>query len=70
MRSRSAVSAVLIGPRRPEHLADPLAGADVELSGDILDRIDDIVPPDTDVNPDDFFINPTPPITDKLLLRR
>jgi aryl-alcohol dehydrogenase-like predicted oxidoreductase len=64
------VSSVLLGPRRPEHLTDLLAGSDVELSGDILDRIDEIVPPGVDVNPDDFYINPTPPITDKRLRRR
>jgi len=70
VRAHPAVTAVLIGPRRPEHLADLLAGADVELSDDILDRIDDIVPPGVDVNPDDIFINPTPPIADKRLRRR
>ncbi|GII59872.1 aldo/keto reductase [Planotetraspora thailandica] len=70
VRAHPAVTAVLIGPRRPEHLADLLAGADVELSDDLLDRIDDIVPPGTDVNPGDFFIDPTPPITDKRLRRR
>jgi aryl-alcohol dehydrogenase-like predicted oxidoreductase len=70
VRAHPAVSAVLIGPRRPEHLTDLLAGADVELGGDILDQIDAIVPPGVDVNPDDFFINPTPAITDKRLRRR
>ncbi|MGW1727574.1 aldo/keto reductase [Streptomyces sp. NPDC002306] len=70
VRSHPAVSAVLIGPRTPEHLADLLAGADVELTGDILDRVDAIVPPGVDVNPDDFFVNPPPPITDKRLRRR
>ncbi|MGW5431953.1 aldo/keto reductase [Streptomyces sp. NPDC004059] len=70
VRSHPAVTAVLIGPRRPEQLADLLSGADVELSDDILDRIDAIVPPGVDVNPDDFFIDPTPPITDKRLRRR
>ncbi|MGW6954110.1 aldo/keto reductase [Streptomyces chartreusis] len=70
VRAHPAVTAVLIGPRRPEHLSDLLAGADVELSDDILDRIDDIVPPGVDVNPGDFYIDPTPPITDKRLRRR
>ena len=32
-----------------EHLDDLLAGADVALTDDILDRIDEIVPPGTDV---------------------
>ncbi|MET9044195.1 aldo/keto reductase [Streptomyces sp. NPDC002387] len=70
VRAHPAVTAVLIGPRRPEQLDDLLAGADVELDGDILDRIDAIVPPGVDVNPDDFYIDPTPPITDKRLRRR
>jgi hypothetical protein len=32
-----------------EHLDDLLAGVDVTLSGELLDRIDEIVPPGTDV---------------------
>jgi len=70
VRAHPAVTSVLIGPRRPEHLADLLAGAEVELGDDLLDRIDAIVPPGTDVNPEDFYIDPTPPITDKRLRRR
>ena len=70
VRSHPAVTSVLIGPRRPEHLADLLAGVDVELGDDILDQIDDIVPPGVDLNPDDFYIDPTPAITDKQLRRR
>ncbi|MBX7553369.1 aldo/keto reductase [Streptomyces sp. tea 10] len=70
VRSHPAVTSVLIGPRRPEQLADLLTGADVELGDDILDQIDDIVPPGVDVNPDDFYIDPTPPITDRRLRRR
>jgi len=70
VRAHPAVSAVLIGPRRPEHLADLLAGADVQLGDDLLDRIDEIVAPGVDVNRDDFYIDPTPPITDKRLRRR
>ncbi|MFF9128494.1 aldo/keto reductase [Streptomyces sp. NPDC014889] len=60
VRAHPAVTAVLIGPRRPEHLSDLLAGADVELGDDILDRIDDIVPPGVDINPGDFYIDPHP----------
>ena len=70
VRAHPAVTAVLIGPRRPEHLADLLAGVDVELEDDLLDRIDEIVAPGVDVNPGDFYIDPTPPITDKRLRRR
>jgi aryl-alcohol dehydrogenase-like predicted oxidoreductase len=70
VRAHPAVTAVLIGPRRPEHLTDLLAGADVELGGDLLDRIDEIVPPGVDVNPGDLYIDPTPAITNARLRRR
>ena len=43
------VTSALIGPRTMEHLDDLLAGLDVTLTDDILDRIDEIVPPGTDV---------------------
>ena len=48
-----AVTAAIIGPRTMEHLESQLTAADVELSDDILDRIDEIVPPGTNVNPAD-----------------
>jgi aryl-alcohol dehydrogenase-like predicted oxidoreductase len=44
-----AVTSALIGPRTMSHLDDLLAGIDVTLSDEILDRIDGIVPPGTDV---------------------
>jgi aryl-alcohol dehydrogenase-like predicted oxidoreductase len=69
VRAHPAVTSVLIGPRRPEHLADLLAGADVELSVDILDRIDEIVPPGRDLNPDDIFYD-APALSNKRLRRR
>ncbi|MER8826881.1 aldo/keto reductase [Mesorhizobium sp. M0938] len=43
------VTSAIIGPRKMEHLDDLLAGADVVLSDEVLDRIDEIVPPGTDV---------------------
>ena len=45
------VTSALIGPRTMEQLDDLLAGIDVTLSDDILDRIDEIVPPGVDVAP-------------------
>jgi aryl-alcohol dehydrogenase-like predicted oxidoreductase len=45
-----AVTAAIIGPRTMEHLESQLTGADVELSDDVLDRIDQIVPPRTTIN--------------------
>ncbi|GLW11222.1 hypothetical protein Misp01_63500 [Microtetraspora sp. NBRC 13810] len=69
VRAHPAVTSVIIGPRRPEHLADLLAGADVELTGDVLDRIDEIVPPGVNLNQDDIYHTP-PPLSDKRLRRR
>ena len=34
-----AVTAAIIGPRTMEHLESQLPAADIELSGDVLDRI-------------------------------
>jgi aryl-alcohol dehydrogenase-like predicted oxidoreductase len=48
-----AVTAAIIGPRTMEHLESQLKAVDVELSDDVLDRIDEIVPPGTNVNPAD-----------------
>ena len=44
-----AVTSAIIGPRTMSHLDDLLAGIEVTLSDDILDRIDEIVPPGTDI---------------------
>jgi aryl-alcohol dehydrogenase-like predicted oxidoreductase len=48
-----AVTAAIIGPRTMEHLESQLSAADVELSEDVLDRIDEIVPPGVNLNPAD-----------------
>jgi aryl-alcohol dehydrogenase-like predicted oxidoreductase len=48
-----AITAAIIGPRTMEHLESQLSAADVELTADVLDRIDEIVPPGVDVNPND-----------------
>jgi aryl-alcohol dehydrogenase-like predicted oxidoreductase len=69
-RSHPAVTSVLIGPRTPGQLEDLLAGADAELSEDVLDRIDEIVPPGTEVNPADNYLAASPAIGDKRLRRR
>ena len=45
-----AVTSAIIGPRTMDQLTDVLAGADLRLSDDVLDRIDEIVPPGTNVN--------------------
>jgi aryl-alcohol dehydrogenase-like predicted oxidoreductase len=48
-----AVTAAIIGPRTMEHLESQLSAVDVELSDDVLDRIDEIVPPGTNVSEED-----------------
>src|SRR5258706_7179414 len=48
-----AVSAAIISPRTMEHLDSQLAAADTQLSEDLPDRIDEIVPPSTDIKAPD-----------------
>ncbi|GAA1605868.1 MULTISPECIES: aldo/keto reductase [Kribbella] len=64
-----AVTSAIIGPRTMEHLDDALAGVDVVLGDDVLDQIDKIVPPGTDVGRLDMDYD-TPPILDAGLRRR
>jgi aryl-alcohol dehydrogenase-like predicted oxidoreductase len=47
--SHPGVTSALLGARTMEQLDDLLAGVDVVLSDDVLDRIDEIVPPGTDI---------------------
>jgi aryl-alcohol dehydrogenase-like predicted oxidoreductase len=70
VRAHAAVTSVIIGPRTPEQLDDLLAGADVELTWDVLDRIDEIVPPGTELNPADQYVPAPRAIDDKGLRRR
>jgi aryl-alcohol dehydrogenase-like predicted oxidoreductase len=49
-----AVTAAIIGPRTLDHLEDQLKALEVELTDDLLDRIDEIVPPGVNVNPADI----------------
>ena len=54
-----AVTAAIIGPRTMEHLESQLTAAEVTLSEDVLDRIDEIVPPGVTISSGDvFFENP------------
>jgi aryl-alcohol dehydrogenase-like predicted oxidoreductase len=53
-----AVTAPIIGPRTMEQLTDVLAGADVRLTSDVLDRIDELVPPGSNVNKADAGYEP------------
>ncbi|HXC08914.1 MAG TPA: aldo/keto reductase [Steroidobacteraceae bacterium] len=52
------VTSAIIGPRTMQHLDDLLAGVDVVLSDEILDRIDKIVPPGVDIGPLQASYNP------------
>src|SRR3954453_19154736 len=63
-----AVTAAIIGPRTMEQLESQLGAAEVELSDDVLDRIDEIVPPGVNVNPGDAGY--TPPELDAKFRRR
>jgi aryl-alcohol dehydrogenase-like predicted oxidoreductase len=48
-----AVTAAIIGPRTMEQLESQLPALDVSLDDELLDRIDEIVPPGTNLNPAD-----------------
>ena len=64
-----AVTAPIIGPRTMAHLEDQLGAAEVVLSQDVLDRIDEIVPPGTTVSAADAgYVAPA--VADKRLRRR
>jgi aryl-alcohol dehydrogenase-like predicted oxidoreductase len=54
-----AVTAPIIGPRTMEQLESQLGAAEVELSDDVLDRIDEIVAPGVNLNAADAgYANP------------
>jgi aryl-alcohol dehydrogenase-like predicted oxidoreductase len=48
-----AVTSAIIGPRTMEQLESQLGAGDVELSADVLERIDEIVAPGANLNPTD-----------------
>jgi aryl-alcohol dehydrogenase-like predicted oxidoreductase len=48
-----AVTAAIIGPRTMDHLESQLPAAEVRLAEEVLDRIDEIVPPGVNLNPSD-----------------
>jgi aryl-alcohol dehydrogenase-like predicted oxidoreductase len=54
-----AVTSAIIGPRTMEHLESQLPAWEIELGDDLLDAIDEIVPPGVTLNPpDNGYINP------------
>ncbi|MFJ5039390.1 aldo/keto reductase [Streptomyces parvulus] len=64
-----AVSAALVGPRTLDHLHAQLAAADTMLSGDVLDAVDAVVAPGTDLAPHEKS-DATPALLDPSLRRR
>jgi aryl-alcohol dehydrogenase-like predicted oxidoreductase len=62
------VTSALIGPRTMEQLDDLLAGTEVHLSDDVLDAIDAIVAPGTDIGRLDMAYDP--PAVQQTALRR
>ena len=63
------MTAAIIGPRTMEQLESQLPALERTLSADVLDRIDEIVPPGMNVNPNDRGWDP-PWLTDASLRRR
>jgi aryl-alcohol dehydrogenase-like predicted oxidoreductase len=70
VRAHPSVTAVIIGPRTPEQLEDSLAASDVVLGDDVLDAIDEVVAPGTEVNPADMVLTTPPSLLDVRLRRR
>ncbi|MEA5363814.1 aldo/keto reductase [Amycolatopsis sp., V23-08] len=64
-----AVTSAIIGPRTLDHLHSQLAAADTVLPADVLDEIDAIVAPGTDLAADEKFDTP-PALLDPTLRRR
>jgi aryl-alcohol dehydrogenase-like predicted oxidoreductase len=64
-----AVTSSIVGPRTMEHLESQLTAADIELTDDVLNRIDEIVPPGVTLNPDDAGWQ-SPALADSALRRR
>ncbi len=55
-----AVTSPIIGPRTMEQLESQLGAVDVELTADVLDRIDEIVPPGVNLSaPDAGYVPPS-----------
>jgi aryl-alcohol dehydrogenase-like predicted oxidoreductase len=65
-----AVTSVIIGPRTPQQLEDSLASMDLRLDDDVLDRIDEIIPPGSDIYSPQATSPELPWLTDATLRRR
>jgi aryl-alcohol dehydrogenase (NADP+) len=65
-----ALTSAIIGPRTMEQLDGLLAGAEVVLGDELLDRIDEIVPPGVDVAPLEGAAYSPPSVAQAALRRR
>lgn len=64
------VTSAIIGPRTMEQLDDLLASSEVTLTNDVLDQIDQIVPPGNDVGVPDAAAYVPPALCQTNLRRR
>lgn len=70
VRAHPAVTSVIIGPRTMEQLNDLLAAAETTLDDDLLDRIDEVVPPGVDLLSDGNYAVAHPALVEPGLRRR
>ncbi len=69
VQSHRAVTSAIVGPRTMAQLDSQLGAAGLTLSADVLDAIDALVPPGSDINPRDVGYVP-PAVADARLRRR
>jgi aryl-alcohol dehydrogenase-like predicted oxidoreductase len=69
LMAHPGVTSAILGPRTLEQLDDLLAGAEVRLSDELLDRIDQIAPPGMDIGLNEAAYKP-PAIVQPALRRR
>ena len=65
-----AVTSAIIGPRTMEHLDTYLASDGIDLASDLLDRIDQVVPPGVTINVADNMWNHATPALSAACRRR
>jgi aryl-alcohol dehydrogenase-like predicted oxidoreductase len=70
VRTHPAVTSVILGPRTRAQLDDLLTGVDIKLGDAELDRIDELVAPGTELNPQDNYLTDHPALADKRRRRR
>ncbi len=64
-----AVTSAIVGPRTPEQMVSMLGAESVRLAADVLDRIDELVPPGANLNEENAGYVP-PALLDPALRRR